>query len=99
MKQVTQRSISQRKITHPKRSTWLIRSLRALASFFPYSLDLKPYAHCPRFPTAAPRGSPGRVSAFPDQDRSHTCSVRDLPPPSSFFCFFNSSFVGLAGSS
>ena len=33
------------------------------ASFFTHAILLdRAFAHCPRFPTAAPRGSPGRVS-------------------------------------
>ena len=39
------------------------RALQAALPFFTHAILLdRAFAHCPRFPTAAPRGSPGRVS-------------------------------------
>ncbi|GKB63224.1 reverse transcriptase domain-containing protein [Tanacetum coccineum] len=39
------------------------RDLQAALPFFTHAILLdRAFAHCPRFPTAAPRGSPGRVS-------------------------------------
>lgn len=39
------------------------RALQAALPFFTHAILLdQAFAHCPRFPTAAPRGSPGRVS-------------------------------------
>jgi hypothetical protein len=39
------------------------RALQAELPFFTHAILLdRAFAHCPRFPTAAPRGSPGRVS-------------------------------------
>ncbi|EPS74492.1 hypothetical protein M569_00258, partial [Genlisea aurea] len=41
----------------------LARTLQAALPFFTHAILLdQAFAHCPRFPTAAPRGSPGRVS-------------------------------------
>ena len=38
-------------------------ALQAALPFFTHAILLdRAFAHCPRFPTAAPRGSPGRVS-------------------------------------
>ncbi|XBH69702.1 hypothetical protein VPH35_097510 [Triticum aestivum] len=39
------------------------RALQVALPFFTHAILLdRAFAHCPRFPTAAPRGSPGRVS-------------------------------------
>ncbi|KAJ0668364.1 hypothetical protein HanPI659440_Chr17g0688391 [Helianthus annuus] len=39
------------------------RALQAALPFFTHAILLdRAFAHCPRFPTTAPRGSPGRVS-------------------------------------
>jgi hypothetical protein len=39
------------------------RALQAALPFFTHVILLnRAFAHCPRFPTAAPRGSPGRIS-------------------------------------
>ncbi|GJU92391.1 hypothetical protein Tco_1304814 [Tanacetum coccineum] len=41
------------------------RALQAALSFFTHAILLdRAFTHCPRFPTTAPRGSPGRVSVL-----------------------------------
>ena len=41
------------------------RALQAALPFFTHTIFLdRAFAHCPRFPTVAPRGSPGRVSVL-----------------------------------